>query len=77
MMGKLTVRDREMYEDAMNQLEAVVKLASANFPRTTSISIKTDGSNPHASMSLSAGAINFLIISGRAALTEKGGENHE
>ncbi|MER9357461.1 hypothetical protein NKI61_29960 [Mesorhizobium sp. M0514] len=63
------VRD---YPEALDNIEAVIRLARANFPRTNDVTIETAGSSPKASLTVSWTVLAFLVDAGRAALSLSG-----
>jgi hypothetical protein len=67
-MARLTEAQRRDYPSHLDNIEAVLQLASANFPRTTEVRIETVGSTPQASMTVSWTILAFLIDAGRSAL---------
>lgn len=67
---KLTEHQAKDYPEKLQHLEAVARLANANFPRETGLRIETAGSQPKASITLPWYFVQFLINSGRAALQE-------
>lgn len=72
-MGRLTGAQQRDYNEQIPNLEALVRLASANFPRPTDIRLETVSADPHASLCVSPSMLGFLIAAGRAALAEKEG----
>ena len=69
---KFSEAQKRDYPEAMDNIEAVLKLARANFPRTTEITIETNGCSPKASLSISWTVLAFLIEAGRTALSSDG-----
>jgi len=67
---KLTEYQKRDYQEVLDTLEAVVRLARANFPRDNGIKIETHGSSPSASISIYPAILQFLIDAGRSALTQ-------
>ena len=70
MASKLTEAQRRDYPEYLDNMEAVVKLAAANFPRNIDVRIETAGSSPQASITLPWSVLSFLIDAGRTALED-------
>lgn len=68
---KLTPAMRSDVKNEIEQLEAILTLASANFPRSNRITVETAGLDPKGIMSLSPFTLRHLIDAGRAALEAK------
>lgn len=62
--------DRDVKE-ALDQLDAVLKLARANFPRTNRVTVRTDGSDPHASMSIPSYVLAAILSAARETIKER------
>ncbi len=68
---KLTDAQKRDYPDALDTIEAVVKLARAHFPRTGDVRLETAGSSPHATVCVPSYVIAFLLAAGRSALSQE------
>lgn len=71
-MAEMNERLRNDALEALDRLEALMKLAKANFPRTSEISIETGGYDPKASMSMPWYLLKTITDAGRRALSEGG-----
>ena len=52
----------------LDHLDAIVKLAGANFPRNTDLKIETTGTSPYVSMSIPSWAVSMLLRSARVEI---------
>lgn len=62
--------ERDILAESLKQLEAVITMASANFPRDSSICVRTNGTSPNAVCTISARTLRILVDAGRKALEE-------
>jgi hypothetical protein len=69
---KLSEAQRRDYTKHLDNLDAVLQLAAANFPRSNEVDIKTVGSSPNASIRLHYYILSFLVEAGRRSLQDSG-----
>lgn len=68
MSREPTPYEKNMLAESIKRLEAVITMASANFPRDTGISVTTSGSSPSAACTISPRTLQILIDAGRKVL---------
>lgn len=66
----MTPYERGILAESLKQLEAVITMASANFPRDSSICVRTNGHSPNAGCTIGTRTLQILVDAGRKALEE-------
>ena len=72
-MRKLTESMKADAREALKQIDAILTLAEANFPRTRDIRIETAGTDPQGRMTLPYAVLAAIIEAGRRALSQAEG----
>jgi len=67
-MSEPSEASRDEFAKELDVLDALRKMAHANFPRTTKINLETQGSSPKASHQISAYLLDYMIESARQRL---------
>lgn len=71
MSRALTPFEKDVLHESIKRLEAVITMASANFPRDTGISVTTCGSTPSAACTISPRTLQILLDAGRKVLEDE------
>lgn len=75
MGGKLTDHQASEFRELLDRLDAVARLASANFPRNSDVRVETCGPGPSAKMVIKSYDLARLIDAGRSILSDKDSGN--
>lgn len=68
---KISGMDRRDYQKKLDEIEAVIKLAGANFPGSTDVRIETAGGRASASMFVPCYFMSFMVNAAREALNKE------
>lgn len=72
-MSDLSEQQKQTLREILPQIEAVVLLAKANFPRTGDVRIETSGASPNASINVPWYIVKHMVDAALQAMGDRRG----